>query len=93
MSNEFKETNKKYFWCPIGMLVVGILSSIPIVGVLLPSPKPSKTKKYPIEVQCYWSTDGYQGYPSMDVDSVKGDTIYKDGLNIVNKNIINIKFK
>jgi hypothetical protein len=88
MSNEFKETNKKYFWYPIGILVVGIL-----LGVFLSSPKPSKTKKYPIEVQCYWSTYGYSSYPTMDADSVKGDTIYKDGLNIVNKNIINIEFK
>jgi hypothetical protein len=29
----------------------------------------------------------------MEVDSVKGDTVYKDGLGIVNKNIKNIKFK
>jgi len=29
----------------------------------------------------------------MEADSVKGDTIWKDGLNIVNKNIINVNFK
>jgi hypothetical protein len=51
------------------------------------------TKKYPIEVKCYWSTDGYQSYPNMDADSVKNDTIWKDGLYIVNKNIIDIQFK
>ena len=50
-------------------------------------------KHYPIEVLTNWSTDGYQGHPTMDADSVKGDTIWKDGRNIVNKNIINITFK
>ncbi len=86
MDNEFKETNKKLFWYPIIIIIVGIL-----LGVFMPSSKPSK--KYPIEVQCYWSTNGYQSYPSMDADSIKGDTIYKDGLSIVNKNIVNVNFK
>jgi len=88
MSNEFKETNKKYFWYPIVMLIVGIL-----LGVSMSPSKSSKTKQYPIEVRCYWSTNGYQSYPKMDADSVKGDTIWKDGLSIVNKNIVNVNFK
>jgi len=88
MSNEFKETNKKYFWYPIVMLIVGIL-----LGVSMPPSKSSKTKQYPIEVRCSWSTYGFQSYPTMDADSVKEDTIYKDGLSIVNKNIVNINFK
>ena len=50
-------------------------------------------KHYPIEVRCHWSTDCYQGHPTMDADSVKGDTIWKDGNRIVNKNIINVVFK
>ena len=62
-----------------------------LVGLNLPDGKP--TKHYPIEVQTYWSTTGYASYPTMQADSVKGDTIYKDGLGIVNKNIINIEFK
>ncbi len=28
-----------------------------------------------------------------DADSVKGDTIWKDGISIVNKNIVNVSFK
>ena len=88
MDKEFKEINRKYFWYPIGMLVVGIL-----LGVFIPSSKPSKTKEYPIEVQCYWSTDGYQSYPTMECDSIKGDTLWKDGGKIVTKNIINVSFK
>lgn len=88
MKDEFKEINQKYFWYPIVMLIVGIL-----LGIFMPSPKPSKTKEYPIEVRCYWSTNGYQSYPGMEADSVKGDTIWKDGLSIVNKNIINVNFK
>jgi hypothetical protein len=34
-----------------------------------------------------------QSYPTMEADSVKGDTIWKDGNKIVNKNIINVIFK
>ena len=51
------------------------------------------TKHYPIEVSCYWETEQASHYPTMEADSVKGDTIYKDGLGIVNKNIKNVKFK
>lgn len=50
-------------------------------------------KEYPIEVQCYWSTNGYSSYPKMECDSVKGDTIYKDGLMIKSKTIINVSYK
>jgi hypothetical protein len=51
------------------------------------------SKKYPIEVKCHYETKGYQAYPSMDADSVRNDTIWKDGLYIVNKNIIDVQFK
>jgi len=59
-------------------------------GLLYPT---TPTKNYPIEVSCYWETDQTQHYPTMDADSVKGDTIYKDGLKIVNKNIKNVIFQ
>jgi hypothetical protein len=49
--------------------------------------------KYPIEVQCYWETNGYQSYPKMECDSINGDAIYKDGLIIKSKTIINVSFK
>jgi hypothetical protein len=29
----------------------------------------------------------------MECDSIKGDTVYKDGISIVVKNILNIKLK
>ena len=51
------------------------------------------TKHYPIEVQTYWAANGYSSYPNMECDSIKGDTLWKDGSKIVNKNIINISFK
>jgi len=78
--------NFENFWF-LMFFILGI-----IAGLLFPRNIKS-TKKYPIEVRCYWTTDGYQSYPSMEADSVKGDTIWKDGLNIVNKNIINVNFK
>ena len=80
--------NVKYLAIPFTMLVFGM-----VIGFGLSESKNKPSKKYPIEVRCHWSTDGYQGHPTMDADSVKGDTIWKDGSKIVNKNIINITFK
>jgi hypothetical protein len=80
--------NVKYFAAPFTMLVFGI-----VIGFGISDSKKKPTKQYPIEVQCHWSADGSQGYPTMEADSVKGNTIYKDGLGIVSNNIINIKFK
>lgn len=73
---------------PFTMLVFGV-----VIGIGLSESKKKPTKKYPIEVQSYWSTDGYSSYPSMECDSVKGDTLWKDGSKKVNRNIINISFK
>ena len=70
------------------LMVVSIISLIVLTSTI----KTNK-KHYPIEVLTHWSTYGYQGHPTMDADSVKGDTIWKDGRKIVNKNIINITFK
>lgn len=70
------------------LMVVSIISLIVVTSTI----KTNK-KHYPIEVQCHWQTDGYQGHPTMEADSVKGDTIYKDGIGIVVKNIIQIQFK
>jgi len=50
-------------------------------------------KEYPIEVETSY-TISYNCYSTtMECDSVKGDTIYKDGISIVNKNIVNVTFK
>ena len=85
-----KEPSKFNVWdyfIPMIFFVCGI-----IAGLIFPSnTKPSK--EYPIEVECHWSTDGYQGHPSMECDSMKGDTLWKDGNKIIAKNIISIKFK
>jgi hypothetical protein len=50
------------------------------------------TKEYPVTVQCYWETKGYQSYPTFECDSIKGDTCFKDGNVIITKNIINVSF-
>jgi hypothetical protein len=83
---DWKKFNVTYFISHMIALVIGTL-----ICFLIPAKKPSK--KYPIEVKCHWSTDIYQSYPTMDADSVRKDTIWKDGLYIVNKNIIDIQFK
>jgi hypothetical protein len=57
-------------------------------------PRNSKpTKNYPIEVSCHWETGQVSYYPTMEADSVKGDSIWKDGVMIINKNIKNVEFK
>lgn len=80
--------NVKYFALPITALVFGM-----VIGVGLSESKKKPTKQYPIEILCHWETNGLQGNAVMEVDSVKGDIIYKNGITIVSKNIINIKFK
>ena len=87
MKDDWTTFNVKYFALPMTALVIGMVIGFGICD------SSKKKKQYPIKVNCYWSTDGYQSYPSMDADSVKGDTIYRDGLSIVSKNIINVQFK
>jgi len=67
-------------------LSIGVL-----IGLNHQDSKP--TKHYPIEVSCHWETEQVSYYPTMEADSVKGDTIWKDGNRIVNKNIKNVEFK
>jgi len=63
-----------------------------IAGLIYPSDtKP--TKEYPIEVTCSYENGHYYYSKYMEADSVKGDTIWKDGNKIVNENIINVTFK
>jgi hypothetical protein len=88
MKDEWQIFNIKYLVLPMCILIFGLL-----IGFGISDYKHKSTKHYPIEVKCHWKTDQCSGYPTMDADSVKGDTIYKDGLRIVSNNIINIKFK
>ena len=89
MKDEWQVFNIKYLILPMCMLIFGFVIGF---GIAADSKKKPK-KHYPIEVKCHWETEQSGGYPTMDADSVKGDTIYKDGLRIVNKNIINVQFK
>ena len=87
MKDEWQVFNIKYLVVPMCMLIGGL-----VIGFGISDSKKKKTKHYPIEVRCHWETDQSAGYPTMDADSVKGDTIYRDGLKIVSKNIINVQF-
>jgi hypothetical protein len=80
--------NVKYFAVPMTALVFGV-----VIGFGLSGSKNKSTKTYPIEVQCFWQTQGYSSYPTTLCDSIKGDTLWKDGNKIVTKNIINVSFK
>jgi hypothetical protein len=72
---------------PILFFILGMIAG------LIYSRNSKPTKEYPIKVQTYWTSGSMQSYPDMEADSVKGDTIWKDGNKIVNKNIINVIFK
>jgi hypothetical protein len=85
-----------YFISYASKIAIAILIIFFVWGVIAWLNFPNNTKPskhYPIEVKLHWETDQGAGYPTMDVDSVKGDTVYKDGNSIVVKNIINIQFK
>ena len=88
MKKDWSAFNVKYFAVPVTALVFGM-----VIGFGISDSKKKPSKHYPIEVQCYWSTDGYSSYPTMVCDSIKGDTLWKDGRKIVTKNIINVSFK
>jgi hypothetical protein len=87
MKDDWTTFNVKYFALPMSALVIGMVIGFGICD------SSKKKKQYPIEVQCYWSTYGYSSYPTMECDSIKGDTLWKDGGKIVTKNIINVSFK
>ena len=80
--------NVKFFALPMSALVFGM-----VIGFGISNSKKKPSKHYPIEVQFYWSTNGYSNRSIMECDSINGDTIYKNGGKIVNKNIINVSFK
>lgn len=90
MSDEQSVFSVKYFAIPITALVFGIVIGFGIARETV-SKKP--TKDYPIEVLTYSNRKDIIDYISVDADSVKGDSIYKDGNMIVNKNIVNVVFK
>jgi hypothetical protein len=75
----------------ICIMIMGVSAGL-LIGVGLDC-EHENTKHYPIEVQTYWAANGYSSYPNMECDSIKGDTLWKDGSKIVNKNIINLIFK
>lgn len=85
---DWKTFHVKYFAIPFSMLILGLT-----IGFNISQSQNKPIKKYPVEVQCHWSTNGYSSYPIMVGDSIKGDTLWKDGNKIVAKNIINISFK
>jgi hypothetical protein len=55
----------------------------------------SEEKEYPVEVHVLWPENQMEMEHThkFEADSVKADTVYKDGLSIVNHNIINVVFK
>ena len=79
----------QYYKPLLAFFIVGIIG----ISILLYSQKTTPTKHYPIKVQCFWETNGYQSYPNFECDSIKGDTCFKDGNMIVTKNIISVSFQ
>ena len=50
-------------------------------------------KNYPIKIVVFYEDKYSKFNDNFECDSVKNDTIYKDGIFIINKNIINTSFK
>jgi hypothetical protein len=88
MTKDSLNTILKYFAFAIPVFIIGMITG----GYIIDNER-KPTKTYPIDVRCCWTTSQAASYPTMEADSVKGDTIYNDGIYIVNKNIINIQFK
>lgn len=73
---------------------VAIIVLIVVGSVVTVWDSPKTEKPYPIEISYSYSSHiGSIAWGTMECDSVIEDTIYKDGLKIVNKNIDNIRFK
>lgn len=75
-------------WFPFLMLFLGLMLGY-VAGAMPKLP----TKEYPVEVTVCYETKTYWYTDYIECDSVKGDTIWKDGLSIINNNIKNIVFK
>jgi hypothetical protein len=88
MSKDWDTFSVKYFAVPMTALVFGM-----VIGLQLANSKKKPQKEYPVKVNVCYETKGYWYNDVVECDSVKGDTIYKDSLCIINKNIVNITFK
>ena len=88
MSREWNKFNFHNFWIPMIFFILGI-----IAGILFPCSPKQPQKEYPVKVEVCYETKGYWYNDAIECDSIKGDTIYKDSLSIINKNIVNITFK
>ncbi len=75
-------------WFPFLMLLSGLILGY-VAGAMPRLPK----KEYPITVTVCYETKGYWYTGYIECDSIKGDTLFKDGLMIRNKNIKNTEFK
>lgn len=88
---------KNFAFAPLLLLLIMAVLLVTYWYVLLydnvSKNKHTKEKEYPVEVH-YRYNIGYNAISgTMDADSVRGNTIYKDGQWILNKNIVNVKFK
>ena len=87
---EYIKESTKRFVPAMFMLTVGICIGIAVSK----SEKPKgKAKQYPIEVLTRWYSHQLTGGSTIECDSVIGDTIWKDGIELISKNIIEVKFK
>ena len=89
MSDEWTTFNVKYFAIPMTALVFGLVIGFGLVS----STNKQPTKKYPLQVHIVYETAGYYHTPTIECDSVKGDSLWKDGLKIVNKHIVSVEYK
>ena len=89
MNQDWTTFNVKYLAVPMTMLVFGIVIGFGISDSTHKHPQ----KEYPVKVEVCYETKQYWYTKTIECDSLKGDTIYKDGLFVINKNIVNVIFK
>lgn len=89
MSDEWTTFNVKYFAIPMTVLVFGLVIGFGLALSINNQP----TKKYPLQVHIVYETAGLYHTPTIECDSVKDDSLWKDGLKIVNKHIVSVEYK
>jgi len=50
-------------------------------------------KEYALVAHLCYERAGYYSLPDIKCDSVKGDTIWRDGLQVINKHIVSVEYK
>ena len=88
MDKDWSAFNVKYLAIPMTMLMFGL-----VIGFGLAHSEKKPNKEYPLVVRLCYDRAGYYDMPDIKCDSVKGDTIWRDGLQVINKHIVSVEYR